>query len=69
MKYTKQYDSCPIFRAVGKTKPHRENECEVCPFTANCPEDRFNSAVADIMGDIGGYIEKRLQDSAGKMGG
>ena len=62
MKYTKQYDSCPIFRAVGKTKPHRENECETCPFSKRCPEDKLNDTMAGIIKDIGEYIkhEKKL---------
>ena len=47
---------CPIFKALGK---QGKKDCSVCPFSARCPEDILDDAVAEVIKVIGEYYANR----------
>jgi len=52
---------CPIFKATGKRKRQKDNECQICPFNANCPEDKLNDVITEIIKDIGAYTREQIR--------
>ena len=62
----KSYKHCPIFESIEGQKQPVANECEVCPFSADCPEDLLNDAVSKILKQIGEYIVEKV--SPGRVG-
>ena len=55
---------CPVFKATGR---RGKNECSVCPFSANCPEDRFNDAIVEVMEIIGDYLNAKRKDGTDRV--
>ncbi len=51
-----KYSECPVFKATGKQKPLKGGECEVCPFTAKCPEDLLSDVTKEVMRQFGEYL-------------
>lgn len=54
--------TCPVLRATGKLVNREDANCEQCAFCGNCPEDRLSDLIAEIMDDLGKYLEKRLNE-------
>jgi hypothetical protein len=57
MKTAYTYKSCEILKSLGITPKEPTDECKVCPFYKNCPEDILNDAISDVMKMVSEYIK------------
>lgn len=49
-------DKCPVYQAAGERIVHKGEGCNDCYFRDNCPFDKIDKAVIEVLKDMGDYV-------------